>query len=183
MGLENRTKGKEKFASLDTDVLYIAGVKQVPPFGGGGGGFSQLTVNVLPSDIDNLATTPVVIIPAPGAGKVVVPVFCVPLLVFGTSANWSLTGRNPTLYYQNDAGNTDLLSINVSNDIDNMLSGGGSDTALSFGAAFSVSATPILGLSSFQNQAIVLKIVSGSVTGSGDSTLRLIVFYTTITFP
>jgi len=150
MGIISKIRGRAVYGDVQT--LY--------------GGLGKQVLALTATQVKNLYTTPLAIVPAPGAGKVTSVVEVVAKYVFGTTA---FTGSN-NLEFRYTSSNGAKVSADI--DAAFLLAASGTNYRTVKGVVTEL--TPVA------NAPIVVNVPSAN-PGQGLGTLTLTVFYRTIT--
>jgi hypothetical protein len=164
-------------------------VIQNPGLGAGQQALLVATVNLTAAQIKTLDSVPVQLVPAPGAGKLLVPLFFVPVFSFGTRPYQFATGGSDTLHvFWEPIGNTTQVGYS------NMIVGLASAFAIQSAFFDTTDIFPgpdneslaLVSLSAYTNGAIATATLgaggagyvandTGTITtGSGDATYKVL---------
>lgn len=137
---------------------------------GGLGQIQYATVTLSAAQVTSLVGAPINIVPAPGAGKVLVPIYCYALLT-QVGAAFTTTGSNPITVSYNAA--------NIALTMGGANFTGGAD-AYAWGTQNTLPTSGIA-KAAVQNQPLDLKVYTTNYAGGGTSTIQFVLAYTTIT--
>jgi len=161
------------------DVLMSQGAGMPPAFTPPGsltGAIQYSTVTATAAEMTNLAASPITLASAPGAGKVLVPLFCYGVSNF-VGAGFAGTGTNAPKIAYNNSANAIAMTFGGSAFL-GTTSNGYCWTTQNPNAT---SLPPVAPQADVQNQALTLSQFSTDWTGGGTSTITFMLAYLTIT--